>query len=405
MFSLNKKTTATKVVSPVSNNTEMQTLQGVFNAIGEGLIYFDQKGVIKLINESAARLAGWTAQDAMGIDVGYVFKLVDPKMIEIPAESNPFRNVILQRKEFKINSLSILNKNNQGIPVDLSITPILVNGYAVDAVAVIKDVTTMQNEENRLKDFISTASHEMRTPIASTDGFLELALNPKTATIDNRAKDYLLKSKEALKRLGVLFDELLTATSADDGVITSAPKVIELGKALKAYTDALIPIVGKKGMTVEYHIGSKNPGDIVPVGGAAKQLIPNYYTFVDPNKLSDVLGKLFDNAMKFSKSGKILVGISSDDNFVQVYIKDSGIGISAENLPHIFQKFYRVDNSPTRTIGGSGLGLYTCKKVIEFYKGKIWAESVLGQGSTFYFTIPKLTDEQAKQFANAQVAK
>jgi signal transduction histidine kinase len=80
---------------------------------------------------------------------------------------------------------------------------------------------------------------------------------------------------------------------------------------------------------------------------------------------------------------------------VQVQIKDSGIGIAEEDIPHLFQKFYRVDNSMTRTVGGTGLGLFICKKIIELYNGRIWVDSHFGEGSTFFINLPRLTTEQA----------
>jgi signal transduction histidine kinase len=88
-----------------------------------------------------------------------------------------------------------------------------------------------------------------------------------------------------------------------------------------------------------------------------------------------------------------------------LFIKDTGPGIPAESLPHLFQKFYRVDNSAVRTVGGTGLGLYICKKIIDLYNGRIWAESVVGQGSTFFITIPRLTQQQAEIMKTTQTAE
>lgn len=388
----------------VNQTTEMQSLQGIFNNLDDGLVYVDQKGTIKLINENAARLIGWSVNDAVNLDIKFLIKLVDSKKVQVPNENNPFINVFLTRKQIKTKDYSILGKNNENIPIDLTVSPILINGYAFNSIVIIKDISTEQIEENRLKDFISTASHEMRTPIASAEGYLELALNPKTATLDNRGKDYILKAKDSMVRLSELFAELLSATNADDNRIISNPKVIEMGSALEKFTKVLDQMAEKKNISVEYRVGSNKPSDPIISDTISKKLIPQYFIFADPKLISEVLDKIFDNALKFSNQGKIIVGINGDDSNVQIYISDSGIGISPENLPHIFQKFYRIDNSSTRTVGGAGLGLYTSKMTIEFYKGKIWAESVLGQGTTFYFSLPRLNQEQANQYSNASVA-
>lgn len=405
LLSFGKKVAKTVAPSEVSQVSEMQTLQGIFNNLDDGLVYIDQKGTIKLINENAARLAGWTINDATNIDIKLVIKLVDSQTVGVQNENNPFVTAFLTRKQVKTKDLSIIGKNNENIPIDLTVNPILINGYAFNSLVIIKDIASENMEENRLKDFISTASHEMRTPIASTEGFLELALNPKTATLDNRGRDYILKAKDAMQRLSELFGELLNTTNADDQLIVSNPKVIEMSSALKKFTDVLNQIAEKKNIAVEYKVGSSKPNDVVDQDSLSKNISPHYFVFADPKLLGDAIDKLFDNALKFSKEGKITVGISADDSYVQVYINDSGIGIPQENLPHIFQRFYRVDNTSTRSIGGGGLGLYTCKKTIEYFKGKIWAESILGKGSTFYFTIPRLSEEEADQYSKAVVAR
>ena len=405
LLSFGKKVAKTVAPSEVSQVSEMQTLQGIFNNLDDGLVYIDQKGTIKLINENAARLAGWTINDATNIDIKLVIKLVDSKTVGVQNENNPFATAFLTRKQVKTKDLSIIGKNNENIPIDLTVNPILINGYAFNSLVIIKDIASENMEENRLKDFISTASHEMRTPIASTEGFLELALNPKTATLDNRGRDYILKAKDAMQRLSELFGELLNTTNADDQLIVSNPKVVEMSSALKKFTDVLNQIAEKKNIAVEYKVGSSKPNDVVDQDSLSKNISPHYFVFADPKLLGDAIDKLFDNALKFSKEGKITIGISADDSYVQVYINDSGIGIPQENLPHIFQRFYRVDNTSTRSIGGGGLGLYTCKKTIEYFKGKIWAESILGKGSTFYFTIPRLSEEEADQYSKAVVAR
>ena len=109
---------------------------------------------------------------------------------------------------------------------------------------------------------------------------------------------------------------------------------------------------------------------------------------------------LVDNAIKYTNEGAITFGLSGDNQVAQIYVKDSGVGIPAEDIPHLFQKFYRVDNSATRTIGGTGLGLFICRKIVELYQGKIWVESQLGKGSTFFINLPRLSTEQANQALN-----
>jgi signal transduction histidine kinase len=101
-------------------------------------------------------------------------------------------------------------------------------------------------------------------------------------------------------------------------------------------------------------------------------------------------------------AGQVDVRLTGDSSTVQVQVKDTGGGIKAEDIPHLFQKFYRVDNSTTRTVGGTGLGLYICRKIVELYSGRIWVESEYGKGSTFFINLPRLSNQQAQEILQRQ---
>ncbi len=151
--------------------------------------------------------------------------------------------------------------------------------------------------------------------------------------------------------------------------------------------------------------GSDQTINATKEGGTAKVVRPLYYVLVDPDRLREVITNLFDNAVKYTPEGKISLGITGNDQVVQCYVKDTGPGIPADDLPHLFQKFYRVDNSATRTIGGTGLGLFICRKIVELYSGRIWAESELGKGSSFYINLPRLTTQKATELQAAGADK
>ncbi|HEY5268603.1 MAG TPA: ATP-binding protein, partial [Candidatus Saccharimonadales bacterium] len=132
-----------------------------------------------------------------------------------------------------------------------------------------------------------------------------------------------------------------------------------------------------------------------------KIITPLFYTYIDPNRLMEVLTNLFDNALKYTESGNITIGLGGTDTVITLLIRDSGVGIPAESIDHLFQKFYRVDNSAVRTIGGTGLGLYISKKIIDLYNGRIWVESEVGKGTTFYINLSRLSQQQADSLKTA----
>jgi signal transduction histidine kinase len=229
---------------------------------------------------------------------------------------------------------------------------------------------------------------------------LALALNNKVATIDNRARDFLEKAHAATQHLGQLFQDLLTSAKAEDGRLTSHPTVVELGALLQQTTDDLRFAAEKKGLFVDYNIGSSSTIDASTSVGGERVIRPLYYTFVDPDRLREVITNLFDNAVKYTSEGKVTIGLTGDKDVVQCSVSDTGPGIPTEDAAHLFQKFYRIDNSATRTIGGTGLGLFICRKIVELYNGRIWVESELGKGSSFFINLPRLSTEQAEKMKN-----
>jgi signal transduction histidine kinase len=273
------------------------------------------------------------------------------------------------------------------------------NGELVGIVAVLRDVNKERKEEQRSADFISTASHEMRTPVAAIEGYLALALNEKVSKIDTRAREYLEKAHSSTQHLGKLFQDLLTSAKAEDGRLQSHPVVTEMGSFLEGLAEELRFSAEKKGLLVEFITGTSpahKPSDPLSVtASVGKTIAPLYYASVDPDRMREVITNIFDNAVKYTESGTITVGITGNDEVVQIHVKDTGPGIPAEDLPHLFQKFYRVDNSATRSIGGTGLGLFICEAIVRLYNGTIWADSKVGEGSTFYINLPRLSSQQA----------
>jgi PAS domain S-box-containing protein len=369
----------------------------IINNIEDGVILFDNEQNIQLYNPGAVSISGWPVDEAIGINIHNVIPLVDDKGQPLGIENNPFDQVFSTGQNLRDNKASVMNREKKATPISLSVTPLMNEAKKVTAaVAVIRNVSEERAEEKQRADFISTASHEMRTPVAAIEGYLALALNDKVATIDNRARDYLEKAHASTQHLGQLFQDLLTSAKAEDGRLTSHPAVIELGSYIEQLTSDLRFAAEKKGLYVDFVVGSNSTINASETGGE-KVIRPLYYVYADPDRLREVITNLFDNAVKYTPEGKITLGLTGDNQVVQSYVRDTGPGIPAEDVPQLFQKFYRVDNSATRTIGGTGLGLFICRKIIELYNGRIWVESELGKGSSFYINLPRISSEKVAE--------
>lgn len=371
----------------------------IIDGIDDGLVLLDGQGTIRRFNPAAAAITGWNQNEAVGLDWKLVFKFLDSKGGEVDAALTAFGKVLTGGQSARDNNALFVNKSGNQISLSISASPL---GQAEGqppsaAVAIFRDVSRERAEENQRAEFISTASHEMRTPVAAIEGYLSLALNDKVSSIDDRARGYLEKAHASTQHLGQLFQDLLTSAKAEDGRLTSHPAVVEIGEFLEQVTEELKFAADKKSLAMDMVFGDNHTID-----ASQKVVRPLFYVMVDPDRLKEVITNLFDNAVKYTDTGKITLGLTGNTSTVQIYVKDTGAGIPKEDIPHLFQKFYRVDNSATRTVGGTGLGLFICRKIIELYKGQIWAESEPNQGSTFYINLPRLSGEQAEQLKQGQ---
>ncbi len=388
-----------------SNQEQSETL---IQSIADGIIVISTEGKITLMNPAAAGMTEWPIAEAIGVDAQLVAKLSKESGEEISNESNPFL-LVLQQREHINQTVQLTGRDGKAQTISLVVSPVTPDGSdtLVGAVAVMRDISDERAAEKQRADFISTASHEMRTPVAAIEGYLALALNEKVSTIDSRARGYLEKAHLSTQHLGKLFQDLLTSSKAEDGRLSNHPGVVEMGSFCQQLTDDLKFAAEKKGLFVEFLIGASNDAiDATNKDTVSTHVLkPLYYVYADPDRMREVVTNLFDNACKYTEQGKISIGLTGDTEVVQMYIRDTGSGIPKDDIPHLFQKFYRVDNSATRTIGGTGLGLFICRKIVEIYKGRIWVESELGKGSTFFINLPRLTTQRATAMQQAEANK
>ncbi len=379
--------------------SKQQQAELLIQSIADGMIVVTPEGIVSLMNPAAATLTEWGIDEAAGIDVHLVVKLQTEDNKDIDPSENPF-STVFATKETVEQTLQLIGRNGAQHIVSLVISPVK-NGKSEDingAIAIIRDVSVARAEEKRRADFISTASHEMRTPVAAIEGYLALAMNERVSSIDAKARDYLQKAHSSTQHLGKLFQDLLTSAKAEDGRLVSNPTAVEMGSFLEQLTDSLRFAAEKKGLLLDFVIGANSDG------GGDKVIKPLYYVFVDADRLSEVITNLFDNAVKYTETGKITMALTGNNDVVQLFIKDTGPGIPADDIPHLFQKFYRVDSSATRTIGGTGLGLFICRKIVELYKGRVWVESEEGSGSTFFINLPRLSSQRATEITSQSQA-
>lgn len=362
----------------------------VLDSINDGVIIVDVNNTIKMINPAATAMLGYDSTDLLiGGNILNVLKFESNEGVKVEDANNEIFAAIMKSENFTTKNYTLIGLQNQHKPVAVTVMPVR-TGHG-EKIIIFRDIAKELEKEGEQTEFISTASHEMRTPVASIEGYLGLALNPQCATIDERARKYLEEAHRSSQHLGRLFRDLLDVTKLDDKKAKVHLVPVEMVDLVRKIVEGQVPAMSKK--RLKYTFGSG--ASISNADGGGRSLPQTAYSIADVDFVLEILNNLIENAIKYTKEGgAIWVNVRGDGDRVLVNVTDTGMGISADDLKHIFQKFYRVDNSQTREIGGTGLGLYIVKMRAEAMGGKVWVESSFGEGSTFYLSLPRITFEE-----------
>jgi PAS domain S-box-containing protein len=373
-----------KQVAKLSGQLSEEALKSnvLMQSVGDGVLVVDAERRIQLFNPAAIGMTGWDEGSAQTIDYRLVLNLHNADGSKLSDADDPFTSMWHSGKSLVRNDLTMQTKGGHTISISLSLSPIYDARHNLSGgIALFRDISAEKEVERQRNEFISTASHEMRTPVAAIEGYLSLAMNPAVAAIDDRAKGYLEKAHNSTQHLGSLFQDLLSITKMEDRTKADVQEFFDLTQLVKEASADMSFTAQKKNLELQFGTSGTHVRQ-------EHTVLPVYVVKANPQRLREVVMNLIENAIKFTPQGSIHVTIGGTADTVTVAVTDNGIGIAAEDIPHLFQKFYRIDNTATRTIGGTGLGLYLCRTIIELLGGRIWIESKLGEGSSFKFSLP-----------------
>ncbi|MBR1796288.1 PAS domain-containing protein [Candidatus Saccharibacteria bacterium] len=369
------------------------------NAIADGVIILDTNGKIQFMNPAALALTGYTSLgEVQDLPYTSALKFENNQGTVLADAQNPLIYAVNHNEAFSSRSMVLVSLQGKKTPVAIALTL----AGTTNKILTFRNIEKELKEESEQTEFISTASHEMRTPVASIEGYLGLALNPACATIDERAQKYLTEAHNASQHLGRLFRDLLDVTKLDDQRVKVELRPVDMNALVKQFADCHQSTMAQKQIRYTFGSPDERPTD--------RRLSQALYSSVDVDFLKEILDNFLENAEKYTPAGgQVWVNVRGDNDRIIVNVTDTGIGIAPADIKHIFQKFYRVDNSQTRTIGGTGLGLYIAKMRAESMGGKVWAESNYGKGSTFYVSLPRLSQadyaRQKQIFENTERMK
>jgi two-component system phosphate regulon sensor histidine kinase PhoR len=338
-----------------SVEAERARLAAVLDRMTDGVLIVDASGHVQFANPAAERL--FEVENVLGRGVAEVLR--QHQLIEAWQRSR-------ETDEAQEESVELPARHQF---LQLVVLPDRQTGGSL---LVVQDLTRVRRLETVRRDFISNVSHELRTPLASLKALTE-TLRDGALEDPKAAQRFLGRIETEVDALTQMATELLELSRIESGQVPLELEKVSPAKLLNSAAERMRAQAERAGvkLTVE----------------AARDMSE---VRADPPRLEQVLVNLVHNAIKFTRPcGEVALSAQAEGNFVRFAVRDSGVGIPEEDLSRIFERFYRVDRS--RSGGGTGLGLSIARHIVEMHGGKIWVESVEGQGSTFYFTIPLLT--------------
>ena len=362
--------------------------EAVLTAIPDGVYAVDMNRNLVLFNKAAQEMTNWAEKDVLGLKCQTVMNLKKEDNASVCEKDCPAMAVWNTGEAvFRNDTCFTHKKSKKRIQLSSSYAPIKdFQNKVVGALCVFRDITKEKEVERLRNEFVSTASHELRTPITATEGYLSIVTDSGMCKVDEKSKEYIGKAKATLMAMSKLTKNLLSVTKIEEGKLETNITNFSIHDLTKEVVGIFKKQADEKGIKLEL-VESKNLSvkDKKAIGRSLN-------VHADQEMIKEVINNLIENAIKFTEKGGVLVSIDYDEEFATVNVEDTGMGMPPEAEKHLFEKFYRVDNTATREVGGTGLGLYITRSIVEIFGGRIWIESSPGKGSKFHFTIPLALD-------------
>lgn len=339
-------------------NNEKSKLSDILYSMEEGLLAVDTGLNIIQINPAASNLLNLPEQSApslsdlsgckdMALNVGEVLKEGMSKSFQKTVGENKFLNVLVSPLKYQ-------------------------NDETYGAIIILQDISESMKLEKMRRDFVANVSHELRTPLTSIRGFIEPLIDGTVNDRETSMKYHNIIRSETL-RLERLINDLLDLSRLQSGKVCLDIQKVNIVELITNISNKFQPIFDSKGIKFKF----KLPGGPV-------------FILADGDRIEQLMVIFIDNAVKFTPTGgSIEINLAEDDDIVRISVKDTGVGIPKEDIPYIWERFYKVDKSRTSKSSGTGLGLSIAKNIVELHNQKVLVESTLGKGTTFEFTMKR----------------
>jgi len=339
---------------------EKEKILAIINNLADGLMVFDEKGKLSLINPVAQKIFGIERE------------ILGKSIVEFSSSSTLKNLFYLLGKEIKeVFRKELRIKKN----LILEITSILIleKGEKIGNLVIIHDITRERMMERMKVEFISISAHQFRTPLSMIKWSLETLSEEKLGELTEEQRKIIKKAQDSNERMLTLVNNFLDVIGIEDGKYVYKPTFSRIEKITQSVIENYQEEIRKKQIKFEFQISNKKLPKIK----------------VDSKKISLAIKNLLDNAIKYTlPGGRITIVLKSIEKEIEFSIEDTGIGIPKNQQENIFKKFFRGSNAVKVETTGNGLNLFVVKSIIEAHNGKIWFQSKEGEGSTFYFNLP-----------------
>jgi PAS domain S-box-containing protein len=355
--------------TPVEQQAEAEA---IFTSIGDGAISTDEFGRITRVNPVGQQLLGYKEKELIG--TWFPKKVLAVTFDDTPVNliDRPITKAFLTGKPIS-EKLYYRRKNGQRVPVAINVSPIIVQGKPLGAIEVFRDITLEQEVDRMKSEFISLASHQLRTPLSAIKTYTHMLNDGYMGELNEAQKNSLNTIIGASNRMNELISTLLNITRMESGTIAVTPKAFRLDQLAEEVIRELALMAGSKAIKLS---ASATPKTGITI--TTDHLI-----------LKEVLANLVSNAIKYTpEKGRVDVRVKIQDANAVIVVKDSGWGIPKFSQDQIFSKFFRAHNIVKRETTGTGLGLYLVKGLIDALGGEVWFKSREGKGTSFFISLP-----------------
>ena len=350
---------------------EQSRVRTIMNSMACGILVADDEQNVVLFNPMATRMLELDAENIVGRPMKDVVR--QGRLVEMVEQ-------VFSGEETEITALEDELEMDEEVFLRARTAPVRDRGSGVlGAVTVLQDVTAQKQMDRMKSEFVAMVSHELKAPLAAIQQQLEVLLGGMAGPVNEKQTHFLTRAQVRSEGLIKLINELLDLSRIEAGRIASQQEPLDLAPVIRHVVEFVRPQVEAKNQTIETDFPETLP-----------------QVSADPRNMDEVFMNIINNAIKYSpEGGRIAVTAGTVGAHLQIRISDTGFGIHKDDLPRIFDKFYRVKSDKTKSITGTGLGLPIAKGIIEAHLGEIRVESQVGRGTTFIIMLPLLKNGPA----------